>query len=78
MLWILFLEPRYEEHRIENLKDKVLVYCEIIKNIANTMLVSFDMKFIRRDQKTRRNGEIRQAIPMRFLVEPDYLDIERH
>ena len=27
------------------------------KYIGNTMLVSFDIKFIRRDQKQRRNGE---------------------
>ena len=25
--------------------------------IENTMFMSFDIKFIRRDQKTRRNGE---------------------
>ena len=34
--------------------------------IENTMLVSFDVKTIRRDQKQRRTGEA--------LVEPDKLD----
>ena len=45
--------------------------------IENTMLMSFEMKFIRRDQKTRRNGE---ALPSHsaFLVKPDKLHIKRH
>ena len=30
------------------------------------MLVSFDIKFMRRDQKQRRNGEACQASPMCF------------
>ena len=35
------------------------------------MLVSFDINFIRRDQKQRRNGAASLAIPTLFLVLPD-------
>ena len=34
------------------------------RNIDNTMLVTFDNKFIRRGQKQRRNGEACRASPM--------------
>ena len=40
------------------------------------MLVSFDIKFVRQDQKHCRNGEACQA--SLNLVEPDQLDIKRH
>ena len=40
------------------------------------MLVPFDIKFIRQDQKQHRNGEASLAIPTLFLVEPDKLDIK--
>ena len=36
--------------------------------IENAMLVSFDIKFIRRDQKQRRNGQACRASPMCFWV----------
>ena len=42
-------------------------------DIKNTMLMSFVIKFIRRDQKQRRNGEASQP-----YVFPDKLDIKRH
>ena len=43
------------------------------------MLVSFDTKFIRRDQKQRIVGMARLTEPVRrLLVEPDKLDIKRH
>ena len=44
------------------------------------MLVYFDIKFIRRDQKQRMNGA-RLADPVQsdvFLVDPDKLGIKRH
>ena len=34
--------------------------------IEYTMIVSFDIRFIRRDQKQRRNGEACRAIPTFF------------
>ena len=37
------------------------------------MFKSFDMKFIRREQKARRNGEA-----LHFLVKPDKLHIKLH
>ena len=37
-----------------------------IISIENTTIVSFDIKFIRRNQKQRRNGEARRASPMCF------------
>ena len=46
-------------------------------HIENTMLVSFDIKFIRRDQKQRWNGEACRASPTFFLVKPDKLDIKK-
>ena len=42
------------------------------------MLVSFDTKFIRRDQKRHRNGEACQSQSDVFLGEPNKLDIKRH
>ena len=39
------------------------------------MLMSFDIKFIRGDQKQRRNGL--PSLCDVFLVEPDKLDIKR-
>ena len=50
---------------------------KLIRNwiIKDTMLVSFDIKFIRRDQKQRGNGE---ACVNENPVEPDKLDIKRH
>ena len=41
------------------------------------MFISFDIKFIRRDQKTHRNGELGRAIP-RFLVKPGQYMIIHH
>ena len=42
------------------------------------MLVSFDIKFIRRVQKQRRNGEACRAIRrVSGRAEPDKLDIRR-
>ena len=38
----------------------------INKEIENTMLVSFDIKFIRQDQKQCRNGEACRASPTCF------------
>ena len=41
------------------------------------MLVSFDNKFIRQDQKQYRNGEACRASDT-FLVEPNKLHIKNH
>ena len=41
------------------------------------MLVSFDIKFIRQDQKPRRNGKLLNQSGV-SLVEPDKLDIKAH
>ena len=35
-------------------------------SIEDTMLVAFDIKFIKRDQKLRRNGEACRASPICF------------
>ena len=37
-----------------------------MQNVYNTMLVSIDIKFIRRDQKQRMNGEACRAKPTCF------------
>ena len=42
------------------------------------MLVSFDIKLIRRDHKQRRNGEACPSLSDMFLVEPDKLDIKKN
>ena len=42
-----------------------IMYSEL-RLIENTMLVSFDIKFIRRDQKQRRNSEACRASPTCF------------
>ena len=41
-------------------------YTWTLRERENTMLVSFDIKFIRRDQKQRRNGEACRASPTCF------------
>ena len=47
-------------------------------DIENTMLVSFDIKFIRQGQKQRRNGETcRVSRTCRRTVEPDKFDVRR-
>ena len=47
------------------------------QEIENTMLMSFDMKFIRRDQKTRGMARLCRAI-LRYLVKPDKLHNKTH
>ena len=42
------------------------------------MLVSFDIKLIRQNQKQCRNSEACRASPTLFLVEPDKLDVSRN
>ena len=39
------------------------------------MIVSFDIKLIRRDLKQRRNGEACRASPTYFYVEPNKPDL---
>ena len=41
------------------------------------MLVSFDIKLIKRDHKQRRNGEACLSLSDVFLVEPDKLGIKK-
>ena len=45
--------------------DLLSLHCLIVY-IENTMLVSFDIKFIRQDQKQHMNGEACQTSPMCF------------
>ena len=41
------------------------------------MLVSFETKFIRRDQKQRSNGEACSASQNEFQIRPDELDYQK-
>ena len=51
-------------------------FTPITEHIEITMFMSSGIKFIRRDQKQRKNGKACRANV--FLVEPDIPDINRH
>ena len=59
-------------HTVPKIRSSNLLFPEfmIYWNIENPMLVSFDIKFIRRDQKQRRNGEVCRARLMCFWYSP--------